>query len=475
MYLSVYAPSKPQSKLPVFVYIQGGGFNSNSNPNLNGTGLVKASQDGIIVVTFNYRVGPFGFLASSSTSKGLPTTNNGLRDQRKVFQWVKSYIAQFGGDPDHVTIGGPSAGAASVSLHLTAYGGRDDKLFHAAAAESVSFATVNTASEAQYQYDNYARLAGCTDKDPAKSLSCLRSKRTEQLLFPTSDINIPYSGQSKAPLYMFAPSIDGDIITELTYNAFAKGHFIKVPVIIGADTNDGRSFAPTSTSNQAQSNAFLTQQFPALTTKQLTSINALYPTPSGCSASNCWYRQLSDVYGDMRYMCPGLYISSVYANPSQHSKRDLNLAHFIGGGSLRARAERRGSETYLPRSYAYRYNVEDADQVAKGLGVPHTAEVAAIFGPDNVFGGGPKSYSDAKGNGKSVNVVQQYWASFIKYYDPNVGRAKGSAEWKTFGLNGQQQRMLFDSNGETSMEIVASDQQKKCAYLQGIGPSIKQR
>lgn len=91
----MYAPSNAtsDSRLPVFFFIQGGGFSVNSNPNLNGTGLVNASGNNIVVVTINYRVGPYGFLTDGDTI----SPNNGLFDQRKALEWVQKYIAQFGG------------------------------------------------------------------------------------------------------------------------------------------------------------------------------------------------------------------------------------------------------------------------------------------------------------------------------------------------------------------------------------------
>lgn len=91
----MFAPSNAttNSKLPVYVFIQGGGFNTNSNANYNGTGLVTASGNNIVVVTFNYRVGPYGFLTNGNEFE----SNNALFDQRKVFQWVQDNIALFGG------------------------------------------------------------------------------------------------------------------------------------------------------------------------------------------------------------------------------------------------------------------------------------------------------------------------------------------------------------------------------------------
>lgn len=184
LFLDIYAPTKAtiQSKLPVFFFIQGGGFNSNGSPNHDGTGLITASNSSIIVVTLNYRVGPYGFI----TNGGAITANNGLRDQRKALEFVQRYITQFGGNPGHVVLGGNSAGAASISLHLAAYGGQNKGLFHAAAAESVSFATVLTVNQSQYQYDNFALKAGCAGTN---SLACLRSKTAKQLQVSPSRIS----------------------------------------------------------------------------------------------------------------------------------------------------------------------------------------------------------------------------------------------------------------------------------------------
>lgn len=95
LFLDIYAPSNAtkNSKLPVFLFIQGGGFNQDSTPNQNGTGLVNASGNNIIVVNFNYRVGLYGFLTDGDN---IPP-NNGLFDQRKVMEWVQKYIVNFGG------------------------------------------------------------------------------------------------------------------------------------------------------------------------------------------------------------------------------------------------------------------------------------------------------------------------------------------------------------------------------------------
>ena len=93
--MGVYAPFQERNapKLPVFVWIQAGGFNALTTPNYNGTGLIRAADMGIVVVTFNYRVGAHGFLAGEQVKKG-GSLNNGLKDQIKALEWVQKHIGK---------------------------------------------------------------------------------------------------------------------------------------------------------------------------------------------------------------------------------------------------------------------------------------------------------------------------------------------------------------------------------------------
>nr|POE73759.1 lipase 1 [Quercus suber] len=261
------------SKLPVYFFIQGGGFNANSNNNFNGSGLVTASGNNIIVVTSNYRVGPYGFLASEEVLEGGGAINNGLLDQRFGMHWVQEYISHFGGDPAAVTIGGDSAGAQSVTLHLTAYGGRDDGLFRASAAESQSFSALRTVQDSQFMYDNLVIRAQCASY--ADTLACLR--RLDATTLQSINIMTPFPGAPGNPLYMYGPTLDFDFISDYTYRAYAEGKFVKVPAIYGDDTNEGTIFVPTSTNNISDSDTFIKNQFPDITLKQLAKYNQLYP------------------------------------------------------------------------------------------------------------------------------------------------------------------------------------------------------
>jgi carboxylesterase type B len=187
-------------------------------------------------------------------------------------------------------------------------------------------------------------------------------------------------------------------------------------------------------------NRFMSSQWPGLTNKQLTQIDAFYPPAEQFPGTGEYWRAVSNAYGQMRYMCPGLYISSAYSKSSTPS-------------------------------WNYRYNVEDPGQVASGLGVPHTAEVNAIWGPANVNGAAPASYSTDL-NQNIVPLMQGYWTSFIRSHDPNMYRLKGSPRWEEWDALAMN-RIRLETN-TTTMELVDSDTKTRCEYLSGIGASVQQ-
>jgi carboxylesterase type B len=345
-----------------------------------------------------------------------------------------------------VVIGGDSAGAASVTLLLTAYGGRDDHLFVGSTAESQSFATQSTVSQSQYQYDELVIRTACSNTTTGDTLSCLRSLTTAEL--QKVNINTPFPGAPVPPLYQYGPTIDNDLVPDYTYNLFTEGKFIKVPTIFGDDTNGGATFCPSSTANLTQSNNFLRDQFPALTLGEIWELNKLYEqTDLRFVDTGDYYRQCSNVYGDMRYTCPGLYLAKLYTK--------------AGEGS-----------------WAYRYNVEDPDQVAAGLGVPHTVEVNAIWGPQYVTGTPPASYNEVNGSNRFIiPVIQGYWTSFIRSLDPNKYRYPGTPVWEEWTTCDDCWRRLKFQTNATAMEEVDEGipgQKERCEYLISIGPGTGQ-
>ncbi|CAI7579825.1 unnamed protein product [Penicillium manginii] len=438
LFLDVYAPTKSirsNGTLPVYFFIQGGGFADLSNANYNGSGLVQASGRNMIVVTFNYRVGPYGFLASDEVESG-GSLNNGLKDQIKALKWVKKYIRNFGGDPNRIVIGGDSAGGASVTLLLSAYGGRNDNLFIGAAAESQSFGTMLDVSESQFAYDNLVSRTGCTNQDD--TLACLRSLDIKTL--QNQNIGTPLPGGTNKPLYLYSPTIDGDLVQDHTLTLFRKGKFIKVPVIFGDDTDEGTIFVPKSTSTLAAADTFIKDQFPSISASQMAKVNSIYLTPNQTKTypgSGAYWPPTASAYGEIRYICPGIEMSSVYAAAGVNS-------------------------------WNYHFAVQDPHFEEIGEGTTHTVEVNAIWGPDYVSGVPPDSYYTS--NAPIVPLMQGYWTSFVRDLNPNTYRLPGSPEWGTWG----NYRRIFVRTNETAMESVPAAQRERCKYLASIGVDLRQ-
>ncbi|EJU04788.1 triacylglycerol lipase [Dacryopinax primogenitus] len=447
LYLEVWAPSTTttESKLPVYLFIQGGGFNVLSSANYNATGLIQASETNIVVVSFNYRVGLYAFLASQEIVDN-GSTNVGLLDQRMVMEWVQQYICLFGGDPSHVVLGGDSAGSASILLHMMAYGGRDDGLFQAGIAESATFGNMLNVSQSQYQYDTVIERVGCGYDKVQDTLGCLRGLNASFL--QENNINIPYSNigaGANAPIYMYQPTLDGDFITDYTYKLLQQENFVKIPIIFGDDTNGGTVFTPHNTSTYAEMDEFMLEQWNALTPSQLETMNSLYPPADIYPDSGGLWRTIANANGEMRIMCGSMAVGSA-------------LSVYGDAGS-----------------WVYRYNVMDPIQMSQGLGVPHTIELVAIWGPENliwgpygvVAGTPPASYFPGGVNAAAVPMMQAYWTSFIRSYDPNTYRLPGTPEWGQWTVWGKQ-RIVLQTNA-TVTEVVDYGQHSRCAWLEAIG------
>ena len=327
-----------------------------------------------------------------------------------------------------------------MNYFQTAFGGRNDHLFVGAAAESQSFATELTNEETQYMYDNLVLRASCGNV--SDTLACLRSRKASDI--QAVNINQAFPNGTHPPIYMWQPIIDNDLVTDFTYNLFAQGKFIKTPTIFGDDTNGGATFAPRNTSTLAESNQFMKDNFPSLTLVDFNIIDQRYPdTGERFPGAGAFYRQASNIYGDLRYTCPGLFCSKSYARFGQ-------------------------------RSYNYRYNVLDPANVASGLGVPHTVEVNAIWAPSPNFAGpnAPASYNTT--NRFIIPVIQGYWTSFIRSLDPNKHRFPGSPVWEPWTLRNDEWRVLRFQTNNTAMEDVAPMKKSNCQFLFSIGPRIKQ-
>lgn len=444
LFIEVYAPGNAttESLLPVYVYLEGGGFVENDG-SYNGAPLIKASGMQMIVINLNYRVGPYGFLASNEVREG-GSLNNGLKDQRQALFWIKEHIIKFGGNPNHIVLGGSSAGAASVTLQLLAYGAKDSPPFHATAAESQSFGALRTVEESQYQYDELVSRTKCDEK--SDTLSCLRRLSIHDL--QPQNIGTPFPDTTRSPLFAYNPTLDYDFLPSQPFILFSTGQFHRLPAIYGDATNEGTIFAPRDLSTPEESTNWIQAQFPLLNTTEKEYLTKTYPpTAEEWPRTSKYWRSTADAYGELRYICPGIFLSNVYTN------------HNVKG------------------NWNYRYAVLDPTDEKHGLGTPHVAELNAIWGAPF---GAPASYKTS--NADIIPVVQQYWISFIGTFDPNRYRLAGTPEWEEWSAKGfvegevGRRRILFQ-NGEgkkTEMESVDKEQWERCKVLSGWGVGLRQ-
>ncbi|KAI0855794.1 carboxylesterase [Xylaria cubensis] len=443
LFANVWTPTNATagSKLPVWLFIQGGGYTTNSNANWNGTAVVERSGHRIVFVNFNYRVGLWGFLASRHV-RADGDLNVGLLDQRAAMRWVRRHIAQFGGDPNHVVIHGASAGAGSVALHLVA-NDTQEKLFVGAVGESVFFPAQPFVHELEWQFDLVLRRTGCGN-DSAKNdeaMKCLRGKPTEVLQLANVPAAFPGTPAAAEPLFFWTPCVDDVLLPDLPYCLLERGNFVDVPVIMGSTTDEGTVFAMDA-STRDQMAAFLQSNYPLLSVSNISEILERYPRMDSLPNHGAWFPSTAKAYGETTFTCPATQILNSYTRSTNTSQ-----------------------------AWGYRYDVLDAENEAAGLGVPHIFEAWAIFGPDSPTGPGhgPRGYYTY--NAGVVPIMMDYWISFVRTLDPSALRFPGTPIWKSWGCDGER---LLIRTGNVSVERVPDDQKARCAFWKGLAPVMRQ-
>jgi para-nitrobenzyl esterase len=264
LYLNIWTTSG-KARQPVMVWIHGGAYTrgSGETPTYNGENL---AQKGVVVVTINYRLGIFGFLAHPELTKESDVHSSGdygLLDMVAALQWVQKNIAAFGGDPKRVTIFGESAGSSAVNYLMASPLAKG--LFQRVIGESG--ANFGRGIKLADMEQNGARLG---------TLSDLRAKSAEDVL--------KIEGA-------FRPGVDGWFLPESVSDIFAHGKQSDVPVIAGYNADESRTLAPWPATGTAKS--FLDQ-----THKRFGNMSEeflkLYPVDSDEQAAEAHYNSTRD-------------------------------------------------------------------------------------------------------------------------------------------------------------------------------------
>lgn len=233
LFLNVWRPAG--EKLPVMLFIHGGAFTIGA-----GTwGIYDGdllSQEGVVVVTINYRLGPLGFLAAPSGITDGVTGNQGIQDQIAALAWVKANIGAFGGDPGNVTIFGESAGGMSVCTLLASP--KAAGLFHAAIIESGGCKGVAELSRGYANAASFAADTGCSGA--ADPLACMRAVPAATFMEQV---------QFDLVISALEPHVDGDVLPDVPLTRIRAGKFNKVPVMAGSNANEVKIVSLTNPHN----------------------------------------------------------------------------------------------------------------------------------------------------------------------------------------------------------------------------------
>ena len=222
--LNVFRPFEFDDPLPVMIWIHGGSFVAGTagDPVLDGS---KLAQAGVIVVTLNYRLGAFGWLAHPALAEGGPIANYGMMDQIAALRWIHENAAAFGGDPNNVTLFGTSSGATSVALLMLCEQSRG--LFQKAILESLPAREQVRAMEmAEAVGKQVLKTAGYDGNGPdPRAIDSSVLLAAEKNLLSTSSQN-------------FAPTKDGILVKEDIATGFGAGRESRIPLIVGSNADE---------------------------------------------------------------------------------------------------------------------------------------------------------------------------------------------------------------------------------------------
>lgn len=367
LYLNIWTPASSSGDLlPVMVWVHGGWFASGSGSSRTYRGE-QLARHGVVAVTFNYRLGAFGFMAHpalSAEDEADTSGNYGLLDMIAALRWIRENISAFGGDPDCVTLFGQSAGGSAVTSLMSTP--RTSQLFHRAIAQSTGTALIwprhlrerchglEPAEEIGVRHAMYLGIESGRD-----AAAQLRAKSADEI------------AALPDPEFQFRPNVDRAILPEAPRGAFLAGRQHAVPLITGANANEGSMFVPERPDATPQ-----------------------------------WYFEtLRKLFGDRADDVRDRYPAETPAEIHEALVRVRTDWRFITGARVLAKRHSAVSQTFL---YYFTASIHTLN--GRKFGTHHGAEMPFVFGTHG---------SEDPETARISETMMRYWVAFARTGDPN--------------------------------------------------------
>jgi para-nitrobenzyl esterase len=363
------------------VWIHGGGLTRGSGATRTYDGTPFAKK-GVVLVTVNYRLGPFGYLAHPELTAESPqhsSGNYGVLDQIEALKWVQKNIAAFGGDPKTVTIFGESAGSWSVNVLVASPLAKG--LFHRAIGESGgSFGPMAYLKEDREKLPAAEKVGAAFGKAArADSLKALRA-------VPAEKIVELFNNDPEGKKFRTSPNVDGWVLPDEIRNIFARGKQNDVPVIVGSNANEMTTLTVPATVPKTIDD--YRKRIATQYGEMARDIDLVYPVKSDADAA-------------------GAYLGVV---------RDVTF-------TLQMRTWARMTSTGRAKAYLYSFSHVPPNPNSKYLGAYHAGEIAYVFG--NL----PQNSLIQEADHRLADTMSAYWVNFAKTGDPN---GKGLPKWTAY-------------------------------------------
>jgi len=422
LYLNVFTQDT-KAKLPVLVWIHGGGYFDGASNDYDPTKLVTKGK--LVVVTLNYRLNLFGFMAHPALdAEGHAAGNYGLMDMQAALKWVQRNIAAFGGDPGNVTLGGQSAGAGASAANVFSPGAKG--LFHRAIFQSGGYTPFVPKSIAEEKGKKFAAAAGCTTGDIAK---CLRA-------LPAAKIAVLAGTASETSPLITNPLVDGTVIPEQEIDLIRAGKFNKLPIMMGTTRDEGNFNAgiiqyfkkDRAALNEADYRGYLQRTYggnagaggspPAYAKDTIDKVMAHYPV-SKAGAQMAWDSAHSDMLA-----CRGQYTAEAF---SAHVPVYMYLF------------DDRTAQTYFPKMPGFQPLAY------------HTADIAYVF---TGYHGGPNGlpFKLTPAQSQLSDRMVMAWANFARTGNPN---SSGDAPWPKWKKGADTRAYFLQKDGWKTVETNA--------------------